>query len=154
MILPLKECSKDIQEIIKKQAELENIRTGYDMELEPAVSLIDRCYYYHMVKKLHYEDYTVEIRNQGDYEVDEKLLIPKDLYAYKIEISSKEPNEPDMTYRLSELMTDLGRYGELPSWKTLKSFFESDAIKQLFMKHREIYEQLVMMIQEDMEGEV
>lgn len=153
MILQLKECSKDIQETIKKQAELENKRTGYDMEIEQAVSRTDHYYFYHMSKKLDYGDYTVKIRNQGDYQFDEKLLIPKDMYAYEIEISSKDGNAPNMLYKISNLMSDLDLYDELPSWETLKSFFESDSIKQLFAKYREVYGQLVTRIQDDIKGE-
>lgn len=156
MIIRLEDCSEAIQNVIKERAGQENERTGYDMELGQLVRQTDYCYYYYMSRKIDYGDYTVEIRNQGDCGIDMNLWSPEKMYAYEITISANYKYEPyivDMSYRISELMTDLNRYGELPSWETLKNFFESDVIKQLFAKHREVYEQLVTTVREDIEGE-
>ena len=68
MIIRLKDYSEAIQNTIKELAEQENELTGYDMELEQVISSTGNSIIYHMSKKLYYEDYTVEIRNQGDYD--------------------------------------------------------------------------------------
>lgn len=153
MILRLDECSNEIREIIKKRTEREHKKTGYNLELEQAVVRTDYCYIYHMSRQLDYGDYIVRIRNQGDYEIDADLWHQKNMYAYEIEISSKHEKEPELRYRISDLMGDLGRYGELPSWETLKSFFESEEVKQLFMKYTEVYNQLITSIQDESKGD-
>ncbi len=153
MILQLKECSNEIQEIIKNRAKLENERTGYNMELEQEIKILDSCYYYHMSRELNYEDYTVKIRNQGDYDPEKSMSEQTYMYAYEITIRSKHKYMPEII-RLSDLTADLGRYNKLPSWETLKSFFESDDIKQLFARYKEVHEQLTTAIQADIGREI
>lgn len=145
MLVLLEELPNKIQELIKEQAERENKKTGYDMELEQMVSRSDRCIFYHQTKKLDYGDYIVEIRNQGDYEPENEEWNRKGFYAYEVVISSKQ-KEPQLTYQLSSMVSELRLYDELPSWETLKNFFESEEVKELFSKYNKAYDLLGTMI--------
>lgn len=153
MLVYLDEISEKIQELIKEQAELENKKTGYNMELEQMVSRSDHCIFYHQSKKIDYEDYIVEIRNQGDYEPENDEWNRKGFYAYEIVISSKQQKEPQLTYQLSSMVLELVLYDNLPSWEILKSFFESEEVKQLFTRYNKAYDLHGTMIQAELKGD-
>ena len=144
----LKDCSKAIQNAIKERAEQENELTGYDMELEQVVSSIGNGIIYHMSKKLYYEDYTVEIRNQGDYNHLNESANPR-FYAYVLIITPKKAYIAPLTYKISHIMGDYGLYGKLPTWERLRSFIESDELKQLFVKAHEIQTKFLADIKAD-----
>lgn len=144
----LKDCSEAIQNAIKERAEQENELTGYDMELEPVVSTIGNSIIYHMSKKLDYEDYTVKIKNQGDYDYLKEYAKPR-FYAYELTITPKKANISPLTYEISHIMGDYGLYGKIPTWERLQSFIESDELKQLFVKAHEIQTKFLADIKAD-----
>ena len=153
MIIRLKDCSEAIQNAIKERAEQENELTGYDMELEQVVTSIENTTIYHMSKKLYYEDYTVEIRNQGDYNYLEESARTR-FYAYELIITPKKADISPLTYEISHIIGNYGLYGKLPTWERLHSFIESDGLKQLFVKAYEIQTKFLADIKADFGVEV
>lgn len=113
MITRLKDYFEAIRNAIKERAEQENELTGYDMELEQGAISTGNSTIYLMSKKLYYEDYTVEIRNQGDY-------------AYELIITPKKADISPLIYKISHIMGDYGLYGKLLTWERIQSFIESD----------------------------
>lgn len=148
MIIGLKDCYEAIQNAIKERAEQENELTGYDMELEPVVRSTGDSIIYHMSKKLYHEDYTVEIRNQGDYNYLEESAEPR-CYAYALILTPKKADIPPITYNISRIMGDYGLHGKLPTWERLQSFIESDELRQLFVKAHEIQTKFLADIKAD-----
>lgn len=148
MIIRLKDYSEAIQNTIKELAEQENELTGYDMELEQVISSTGNSIIYHMSKKLYYEDYTVEIRNQGDYDYLKENAKPR-FYAYELIITPKKAGISPLTYKISHIMGDYGLYGKLPTWERIQSFIESDELKQLFVKANEIQTKFLADIKAD-----
>ena len=144
----LKNYSEAIQNAIKERAEQENELTGYDMELEQVVTSTGNTIIYHMSEKLYYEDYTVEIRNQGDYDYLKESANPR-FYAYELIITPKKADIPPLTYEISHIMGDYKLYGKLPTWGRLQSFIESDGLKQLFVKAYEIQTKFLADIKAD-----
>lgn len=148
MIIGLKDCFEAIQNAIKERAEQENELTGYDMELEQVVSATGDSIIYHMSKRLYYEDYTVKIRNQGDYNYLEESAEPR-FCAYELIITPKKADISPLTYDISQIMGDYGLHGKLPTWERLQSFIESDELKQLFVKAHEIQTKFLADIKAD-----
>ena len=144
----LKDCSKAIRSAIKERAERENELTGYGMELEQVVNSTGNTIICHMTKKLYYEDYTAEIRNQGSYNYLEEHDKPR-FYAYGLIITPKKADIAPLTYEISYIMRDYELYGKLPTWERLHSFIESDELKQLFVKAYEIQTKFLADIKAD-----